>query len=291
LGVDLVPLKTCSYDCIYCQLGTTTCKTVERKEWVPLDDVLAELADRLSSRPDYITLSGSGEPTLYSRLDELIGGIKRLTSVPVAVLSNGSLFWQEEVRAQISQADLVIPSLDAADETMFQAVNRPHASISFERMLEGLVALRRDFPAQYWLEIMVVGGYTSDPIEVEKLAACAGRIQPDRVQLNTVTRPPAEAQAAAVSRQQLHAFCARFDPPAEVIADFRGVHQEAAFAAGRQEVFDMLLRRPCSVEDIAGGLDLHRNEVIKHLEELRAQGEVVTRMVAGKQFYTSVSNR
>ncbi|NQT19895.1 MAG: radical SAM protein, partial [Planctomycetes bacterium] len=139
LGVDVVPLKTCSYDCIYCQLGNTTCKTVERKEWVPLDDVVLELKDRLSSRPDYITLSGSGEPTLYSRVAELIDRIKVMTDVPVAVLTNGSLLWQEEVRRQLMKADLVIPSLDAGDEVMFRLVNRPHEDVSFERMLAGLV--------------------------------------------------------------------------------------------------------------------------------------------------------
>ena len=115
LGVDLVPLKTCSYDCIYCQLGNTTCRTTERKEWVPLDDVVLELKDRLSARPDYITLSGSGEPTLYSRGGELIDRIKAMTDVPVAVLTNGSLLWQKEVRKQLMKADLVIPSLDACD--------------------------------------------------------------------------------------------------------------------------------------------------------------------------------
>ena len=125
LGIDLVPHKTCSYDCIYCQLGRTTCKTIERKEWVPLDAVVAELETKLSPRPDYVTLSGSGEPTLYSRLDELIDRIKHLTDIPVAVLTNGSLLWQEVVQQQLAAADLVMPSLDAGNATAFHLVNRP----------------------------------------------------------------------------------------------------------------------------------------------------------------------
>jgi wyosine [tRNA(Phe)-imidazoG37] synthetase (radical SAM superfamily) len=139
LGVDLVPLKTCTYDCIYCQLGRTTCKTMERKEWVPLDGVLESLKEKLSSKPDYITLSGSGEPTLYSRIDKLIDQIKAMTDVPVAVLTNGSLLSHEDVRKQLMAADLVIPSLDAGDEAMFRLINRPHEEISFPQMLDGLI--------------------------------------------------------------------------------------------------------------------------------------------------------
>ncbi|MCK4625431.1 MAG: radical SAM protein, partial [Phycisphaerae bacterium] len=154
LGVDLVPFKTCSYDCIYCQLGRTTNKTIQRKEWVPLDDVVAELKTNLSSQPDYITLSGSGEPTLYSRTGELIDRIKAVTDVPVAVLTNGSLLWNQEVCAQLMNADLIVPSLDAGDEMMFRAVNRPHEDISFEKMLKGLIEFRREYQGQYWLEVM-----------------------------------------------------------------------------------------------------------------------------------------
>jgi wyosine [tRNA(Phe)-imidazoG37] synthetase (radical SAM superfamily) len=154
--VDLVPFKTCSYDCIYCQLGHTTCHTVERKEWVPLDAVLDELKLKLASRPDYITLSGSGEPTLYSRLGELIEHIQAMTEVPVAVLTNGSLLWQKPVRDALALADLVMPSLDAPDHDRFEFINRPHPDITFKRLLEGLEAFRREFSGKYWLELMLV---------------------------------------------------------------------------------------------------------------------------------------
>jgi len=285
LGVDLVPFKTCSYDCIYCQLGRTTCKTTERKEWIALEDVLDELKKKLSSEPDYITLSGSGEPTLFSRLAELIDRIKAMTRVPVAVLTNGSLLWQEDVRHQLMNADLIVPSLDAGDEGMFRLVNRPHEEISFEQMLNGLIDLRGEFRGQYWLEVFVVGAYTAIPGELAKVAKCVDRIRPDRVQLNTVTRPPAEKYAIGVSSERLAELTSIFHPHAEIIADFRGVHRQAEFAAGREEILNMLRRRPCSVDDIADGLGMHRNEVIKYVEELNAENLLEESLTADKLYY------
>ncbi|MFP4107079.1 MAG: radical SAM protein [Phycisphaerae bacterium] len=287
LGVDLVPFKTCSYDCIYCQLGRTTNKTVERREWVALDDVLEELKDKLASKPDYITLSGSGEPTLYSRLDELIAGIRAITDVPVAVLTNGSLLWQEEVRRQLIDAHLVIPSLDAGHASMFHAVNRPHESISFDRMLEGLIDFREEYYGEYWLEVFLLAGYTAVESEVSRIAECARRIKPDRVQLNTATRPTAEDYAVMVDRARMADIADRFEPPAEVIADYRGVHAQSDFKAGREGVREMIQRRPCSLDDIAEGLNMHRNEAIKYVEELIAEGVLTKQTSGGKLFYTA----
>jgi len=286
LGVDLVPFKTCTYDCIYCQLGRTTNKTVERREWVPLNEVLAELQDKLATKPDYITLSGSGEPTLYSRLDELIDRIRSLTDIPVAVLTNGSLLWQREVRRQLMDAHLVIPSLDAGDAAMFQAVNRPHESISFEQMLDGLVSFREDYNGQYWLEVFLLAGHTAIDSEIRKIAGCVERIKPDRVQLNTATRPTAEDYAVMVDRGRLSELAAEFEPLAEVIADYRGVHAQSDFKAGWQNVLEMIRRRPCTLEDIAGGLGMHRNEVIKYIEELEAGGLLTKNASGGTLFYS-----
>ena len=285
LGVDLVPFKTCSYDCIYCQLGRTTNKTIRRKEWVPLDEVVAELKTKLSSQPNYITLSGSGEPTLYSRTVELIDHIKAVTDVPVAVLTNGSLLWNQEVCAQLMKADLIVPSLDAGDEMVFRAVNRPHEDISFEKMLKGLIEFRREYQGQYWLEVMFLAGHNAIHSEAQKLAECVSLIKPDRVQLNTATRPPAEDYAVTVSQQRLSELAAMFDPPAEVIADFRGVHQQREFAAGRKVVLELLRRRPCSMDDIADGLGMHRNEVVKYVEELSAEKVIEHTSTTGRFYY------
>ncbi|RKY27331.1 MAG: radical SAM protein [Planctomycetota bacterium] len=286
LGVDLVPFKTCSYDCIYCQLGRTTNKTVERRQWVPLGDVLAELKHKLTTKPDYITLSGSGEPTHYSRLDELIAGIGSMTDVPVAVLTNGSLLWRKEVRDQLMAADLIIPSLDAGDSAMFQAVNRPDKNISFEQMLDGLIAMREEYQGEYWLEVFLLAGHTAIESEARKIIDCVRRINPDRVQLNTATRPTAEDFATMVCFEEMANLAAKFDPPAEVIADYRGVHSQSDFQAGRESVLELLQRRPCSLEDIARGLGMHRNEVVKYIEELDGKGLLKKRFSGGKLFYS-----
>jgi len=285
LGVDLVPFKTCSYDCIYCQLGRTTCKTVERKEWVPLDDVVSQVRDKLDTSPDYITLSGSGEPTLYSRLGELIDSIKGMTNTPVAVLTNASLLWDKHVQEGLADADLIVPSLDAGDEALFRQVNRPHESISFERMVAGLAEFRGRFPGAFWLEVFLLGGMTASAAEVDKIGRLVERIRPDRVQLNTVTRPPAEDIALPVSKKDMEQYATRLGERAEVIADFRGVHRKSEFTARRDDVLDLLRRRPCTVNDLAAGLGMHTNEVVKYITELLERGAISADTRANRTYY------
>lgn len=291
LGVDLIPFKTSSYDCIYCQIGRTTNKTVAKSCSIPPCVVLAELKEKLSCcEPDYITLSGSGEPTLYSCLGELIDGIKTLTCVPVAVLTNGSMLYDSSVSNQLLQADLVIPSLDAGDEAMFPAVNRPHPSLMFEKMLDGLIKFRENFKGQYWLEVFLLGGYTAITAEVKKIAACVNKIKPDKVQINTVTRPPAEDYAVPVKYEDLEKFVSTFSVPTEIIADFRQMHQNKDFQISRNNVLELLQRRPCTIEDIAGGLGMHINEAVKYIEELNAEKRITKTLISGKMYFKATEN-
>jgi len=287
LGVDLVPFKVCTYDCIYCQLGRTTCKTTERKEWVPLNEVCASLRGALDTKPDFITLSGSGEPTLFSRPGELIRSIKDLTDVPVAVLTNGSLLSVPEVRAGLLEADLVVPSLDAGNERLFRIVNRPHEDIAFDRMVEGLIAFRQEYGGRYWLEVLLLGGITAVPAEVERIADIAAKIGPDRVHLNTATRPPAEKSALAVQKAELERLAAAFGGTATVVADYPATVRQGEFAARREDVLNLLRRRPCTVDDIAGGLGLHRNEVVKYVEELSSEGLIEASTSDGRVYYAA----
>lgn len=288
LGIDLVPFKTCSFDCIYCQLGRTTDNTMERREWVSFMDVLAELKERIACRPDYITFSGSGEPTLYSRLGELIEAIRAMTRIPIAVLTNGSLLWQPEVRAELRNASLVIPSLDAGDAAMLEAVNRPHPDFDFEQLVEGLIALRQEFKGQYWLEVLLLAGRTANEEEVRKIADIVERINPDRVQLNTATRPPAEVYAHAAGPNRLRALAKLFHCPVDLVEDHRSKGGRAVPIIDDTGIFELIHRRPCTVDDIVDALDLHRVEVLKRLSDLQNR-DLVKRRRAGRRVFFCVT--
>ena len=287
LGVDVVPFKTCSYDCIYCQLGKTTDKSIKRKKYVTLKVIIDEIRSKLKNDPlpDYITLSGSGEPTLYSELYPLIQGIKQITKIPVAVLTNGSLFYDKDVQRAVRDADLVIPSLDAGDKTVFQCVNRPHPDISFEKMIRGLIEFRQVYSGSLWLEIFLLQGITAIEVSVKKIISIVKKIKPDRIQLNTVARPPAEDFAFAVSEERMNYFARMFGEKAEVIADYRTIHDEESFSVSREEVYALLKRRPCSLEDIAWGLSIHRNEAIKHIQELIKKDKIKTETGKNSRFF------
>ncbi len=288
LGVDLIPFKTCPFDCLYCEVGRTTLKTLDRREWVPLDAVLAEIRERLDTQPDFITLGGSGEPTLYSRLGELVAGIKTMTSIPVAVLTNSALLWMAEVREALAKTDVVLPSLDAGNEAAFLRVNRPASSTSFELMLNGLIDFRKRFKGQIWLEVLLLAGITDSDQEVAALADAVKAIRPHRVQLNTVTRPPAYGTARPVSRERLEVLAQRFTPPAEIIADYRAANTAAASGARGDDVLAMLRRRPCRATDVAAGMALSLPEAQAFLDSLVARGLATPREMREGVFYTAV---
>ncbi|MCX6356850.1 MAG: radical SAM protein, partial [Candidatus Aureabacteria bacterium] len=205
LGIDLIPYKTCCFDCVYCQLGRTTRKTVRRLTHVPVCRILHELTSRLArgGRIDWITLAGSGEPTLYSEIGALIRAIKRMTDIPVAVLTSGALLNRPAVRKELRFADLVIPDLDAGSARTFQKINRPHHSLNFQVMVKGIRDFVAKFPGRVWLEVALVRGVNDAPSELAKIGSLAARIRPERLQLNTMARPPAERTALPLSAKAL----------------------------------------------------------------------------------------
>ncbi|HIJ73995.1 MAG TPA: radical SAM protein [Candidatus Hydrogenedentes bacterium] len=290
--MDLVPFKTCTYDCVYCQLGRTTARTLERREYVPLADVLGEVARKLETEapPDYVTLAGSGEPTLYSRLGELIAAVKDMTTIPVAVLTNGSLLSQSSVREALLEADNVAPSLDAGTAEWFQRVNRPHPAIGFDELIEGLVAFRQGFKNLLWLEVFLVGRAPALDDEVRRLAGHIERIRPDRVQLNTVARPPAEPWATPTPREDLLRYARMLGEHVDIITDFAPGKDEPRGIGGADEVLALLQRRPCTLEDLAEGLSVSRLEVLKHLEDLRGRNLIELELRGGHAFFKARRN-
>jgi len=290
LGVDVVPFKVCTLDCVYCQLGNTTNKTIERKDYIPIEQVLAELKDRLNEglQADFITLSGSGEPTLNSRLGELIDGIKKITDIPVAILTNGTLFYRADVRADCAKADVVVPSLDAGDEETFRKTNRPHRDISIEKLISGLCAFRREFAGRIWLEVFLVDGLNTDADQIAKIDGLIKRIQPDKVQLNTAVRPTAEAGVKKLDDEKLQAIADQLGERCEVVTDSlpsrHGEHIEGRETTP-EDVLSMLKRRPCSFSDICSGLAIHRNEALKYIGHFQRQGLVDSEEKNGTTFF------
>jgi wyosine [tRNA(Phe)-imidazoG37] synthetase (radical SAM superfamily) len=277
LGIDIVPMKVCTLDCIYCQLGRTTEKSTVRREFVDIDAVVAEVKSRLAEgvRTDYITIGGSGEPTLNSRLGDLIDGLHRVTDIPIAVLTNGTLFCREDVRAECAKADVVVPSLDAGDAVVFEAVNRPAGDISIEKLVSGLSTFRDEFAGQIWLEVFIVPGVNTNREQIEKMKELVWRIRPDKVQLNTAVRPPAEKSVEPASYETLAAIAREMGDNCEVIADVPVGCCDRQSRELTADVLSMLKRRPCSVQDLCTGLGITAEEATRQLSDLRRGGLIV----------------
>ena len=284
LGVDIVegggekgvPSKVCTLDCVYCQLGRTGTKTIERKEYVSVEAVLGELKARFAEgvEADFVTISGSGEPTLNVRLGEIVDGIKRLTNIPVAILTNGTLLYMAEVRADCAKADVVLPSLDAGDDETFEKINRPHRDISIEKLISGLCAFRDEFAGQIWLEVFFVGGLNIGDEQIHKIRDAIGRIGPDKVQVNTAVRPTAERGVSRVESEKLRAIAAKLGERCEVVADFSAGRGGGDVDVSAEEVLSMLKRRPCSLDDICTGLGIELKEAERYITHLQEEGVV-----------------
>ena len=269
LGIDLTPYKTCSFDCIFCQLGCTTRKTLTRREYVPVREIIKEINHWLKTggSADYITLSGSGEPTLHSRFGEVLEFIRQKSSIPALLLTNGTLLYRPEVRAAAAQAGVIKISLSAWDQRSYEHINRPHPQLKFKQLLTGQRALRQQFQGRIWMEVFILQGVNSAPHDVEKIAALARTIGPDQIQLNTAVRPAAEEFAVALPEKRLEKLAQLFDPPAKVIAQF-SAKRTANIQANENTIFAMLQRRPCTAGQIAESLGMHRNEVSKYIGKL-----------------------
>jgi len=287
LGVDLVPMKTCTLDCVYCQLGRTSEKTIERKEFVPFDDVVADLSHALSGRdrPDYITLAGSGEPTLYSRLGELIDHIHQLTDIPVDVLTNGTLLFDGRVRDEVGKSDLIIPSLDAGDPQTFVRINRPADGITFDKVVAGLSEFCKRFGPKVWLEVFIVKDINDSDTQVLKIAEITKALAVSRVQLNTAVRPAAEPTVRPLGPERLGELANLFDPPAQIIADYPQQQVRGEFKVKMQAVADLLRRRPCTLGDISTGLNVQPAETAKIIEKLIRARKIRSQRRRGQLYY------
>ena len=287
LGLDLVPYKTCTLDCIYCQLGRTTQKTAARNLYAPTADILEEIKEAVKhkKRIDYITISGSGEPTLNSGIGALIKKVKAFTTIPVAVLTNGTLLFMEDVQKDLLDADIVLPSLDAASLQVFRRVNRPHHSLKIEAILDGLKKFRKLYHGQIWLEIMLIKGFNDNAEELISLRNAVSEIQPDMVYLNTVVRPPAEIYAKPLRSDEMMIAKNYFDNHCEVIAEF---HDQAVGEIQNVEeaIIEMAQRRPLTIIDIANVLGISEANAEKWVNGLKEAGKLKERQYNEIKYYS-----
>ena len=286
LGVDLVPFKTCSLDCLYCQLGRTTHKTIERQVYISLDNVISEHKDALgqNQKINYITLSGSGEPTLNVDLGKIVTAIKETTDIPVAVLTNTTLLHFERVRDELMAADLVVPSLDAVSQELFLKINRPHPELNVFQMISGLKSFRKVFSGQLWLEIMMVRGLNDLPDEVRKIKKVISPIEFDKIQLNTTVRPVADKVIEPLTSEELTNLKELFGERCEVIAGFKG-EQLTIKTNIPEKIINIISRRPLNLSEISDSLGIPKERTTKYIYFLEKQGKIESLTYGSESYY------
>ncbi|KPJ98772.1 MAG: hypothetical protein AMJ60_07225 [Desulfobacterales bacterium SG8_35] len=309
-GIDLLPPKTCNFNCIYCEINKAPQLSCERGEHVPTEKIIAEIDGLLQDEArvrdlDVFTITASGEPTLHTGIGAIIRHIKEKTAKPVAILTNGSQLHLKEVRDDLLAADIVIPSLDAARPESFRRVNRPaKCSADLETIIQGIADFSRQFSGEVWLEILLVENINDTPEDIAALKNAIGRIRPTRVQLNTVARPPFESFAKPLTRKRMEEvkmeIAKGYDGPVDILAGSKdneisdsGKGREdtseaiSADKAG-EEIIEMLLRRPCTATDIAATLHMDAEHAAKILQDMEKSGSLTAKIHGGKKYYRTL---
>jgi wyosine [tRNA(Phe)-imidazoG37] synthetase (radical SAM superfamily) len=290
LGIDLVPFKTCTLNCLFCQLGRTPATTMHRKDYIPVHTVRAELEEWIGAgnRADVLTLSGSGEPTLHAHFGRVLEYVAHSTDIPSLLLTNATLLHLPEVRRDAARASMVKTSLCAWDQASFARINRPHPDLDFAGFIDGQLRFREEFSGQLILEIFLLHGISDARPQLRNLADIARRIAPDRIHLNTVERPPAEDSARPVPMDVLVQAQDLFTPRAELaVAGTR--HASPHFEANEEAVLQTISRRPCTLDDLASIFGLHHNEVSKYVTSLVHKGKAQWSHGGSDQPYVSAS--
>jgi len=281
LGVDLVPRKVCSLDCVYCEVGKTTKLTLNRKEYILYDKIIEELTLYFKDNPDpdYVTFSGSGEPTLNSRIGDVLKFIKqKKPAIPIAVLTNGTLLFDAKVRAEIKDADVVLPSLDAATNSVFHKINRPASELDIDQYIQGLINFRKEFKGKIWLEIFILPEYNLEETELKELEQKIAEINPDSIQLNTLDRPGAVADLHSATREELEKIKGLWKfKNVEIISSATQRKNIPSYRSDAETaILETISRRPCTIEDLIKILGIHINEINKYLAVLEEEKKIET---------------
>ena len=296
LGVDPIPFKTCNWNCVYCQLGRTSPLTNVRRNYYPPEAIVAQVSAALEAHPpgeiDWVTFVGSGEPTLHASLGWMIRQVKGLASIPVAVITNGSLLYQTEVREELTAADAVLPTLDAGNEKLYRTINRPHPSLTFNSLVEGLIAFRSVYTGRLWLEVMLVRGLNDTEESLRELAALVKRINPDEVHINLPIRPPAEPWVKPPEEEGLMRATALLGDIAHIIHPAEGVFDLSGYANVVDAVVGVITRHPMREEELLRTLNRWTPaEVQQALADLSAHGGARVIVRYGRRFWTAAAGR
>ena len=296
LGIDPVPLKTCNWNCVYCQLGRTVPLTNKRREFFPREEIIAEVEQALASHQpgeiDWVTFVGSGETTLYASIGWLIRQVKLLTRLPVAVITNGSLLYLPEMRLELSPADAILPSLDAGNASLYRKINRPHPEISFKRLIEGLVAFRKEYQGKLWVEVMLVRGLNDTEAALGEIAAALKNIQPDEVHILQPTRPPGESWVQPPDEEGLLRARAILGDIARVVHPASGSFDLSGAESLVDGVISIITRHPIREDELVQALKRwSTGEVNVILKELESSGRAQVIERYGYRFWSAASAR
>jgi len=292
LGIDPVPLKTCNWNCVYCQLGRSKPMTNERKDYFPPDEIVTEVKEVLASRKpgeiDWVTFVGSGETTLYASIGFLIRQVKMLTSLPVAVITNGTLFYKPELRQELAAADAVLPTLDAGNEKLYRTINRPHPEITFKRQVEGLKAFRKEYRGNLWIEVMLVRGLNDTEDALKELAGLLEEIQPDEVHILQPDRPPAEVWVKPADEEGLLRARAILGKIAKVIDPVKGLFDLSGSENLVDAIVGIITRHPMQETELIETLtQFSQRDVIETLNELEKSGKAQIVNRYGVRFWSA----
>jgi wyosine [tRNA(Phe)-imidazoG37] synthetase (radical SAM superfamily) len=295
LGVDTIPLKTCNWNCVYCQLGRTRPITAQRREYYPTEKVAAEIREALEThRPgeiDWVTFVGSGEPTLHIGIGQLIQEAKRASDLPVAVITNGSLLYLPEVREALTPADAVMPTLDAGAPELYKRINRPHPTFTFQRLVDGLTDFRRVFAGKLWVEVMLVRGMNDTEEALTQIAHVMRQIQPDEIHISLPDRPPVEPWVQPPDQSSILLAAAVLGSVARVLSPAVGAFDLGPYGDPIEAILHIITRHPMRQEQLEAALEEwmpgHAAEALAQLEA-SGQAQVVERH--GVRFWNAASS-
>jgi wyosine [tRNA(Phe)-imidazoG37] synthetase (radical SAM superfamily) len=290
LGIDTIPLKTCNWNCVYCQLGRSKPLTNQRKDYTPLSEIISDIREALASNAqediDWITFVGSGEPTLHAGIGWLIKEVMKFSNLPVAVITNGSLLFLKSVRDALSPADAVLPSLDAGTAALYKKINRPHPDISYGQYIEGLIEFRKCYKGKFWLEVMLVQDLNDTKEALQDIAAQIDRIQPDMVHIGLPTRPPVEKWVRPSGDEGIMRASAILGEVAEVVHPQEGIFNITGDVNYVEALIGIITRHPMSEAQMLRTIAfLPEEEQAQIIQSLKTSGRVQIIRRIGQRFW------